>query len=78
MTATPKAGMKSSAARTIAVSLYRPRNCQVGVSPASTAPSDTNRMSRYIVIVIASAMKVARGMFFSGSLISSATVAMRS
>ena len=78
MIATPNAGMKSSAARTIAVSLYLPRNCQLGVSPASTAPSETNRISRYIVIVIASAMNVARGMFFSGSLISSATVAMRS
>ena len=29
MMATPNAGMKSSAARTIAVSLYLPRNCQL-------------------------------------------------
>ena len=79
MTATPKAGMKPSAARTMAVSPYSPRNCQEGwPSGPEAAARETKRIRRYMTTVMAREMKVARGMVFSGSLISSATVAMRS
>ena len=79
MIATPAAGMKPSAARTIAVSPYRPRNCQEGSPPGGlTAASATKRISRYITTVMPREMNVARGIVISGSLISSATVAIRS
>ena len=69
ITATPKAGMNPSAARTIAVSPYSPRNCQEGCpSGPGAAASDTNRMSRYITTVIASEMNVAWGIVLLGIL----------
>ncbi len=46
ITATPIAGMKPSAARTMAVSLNFPNTCQAVESLGSMAPRETNRINR--------------------------------